>query len=215
MTLRRAAWSLLVLGAALVLEACTPPAPVVPPSPTATPPPQVVAGEPAKTLPDGRVEYHVIVRSDSNTVFVPLEITATGGKGHTAWVRPSAVAYRFDASADRFLPGEGAAADEYVDAIFPASPQAVSVVVEYAAARPADEEFRLRYRTMSIGDLATKAYVPPEIADARAVPSKKERAPLGERMRSVEVSRWLSSGFLLRDPSPIVEATLRVPGPPR
>lgn len=197
----------------LGLSACTTTTPRVAPVPTPTPPPQLVAGEPAKTLPDGRVEYHVIVRSDSDTVFVPLSIDAAQGKGHTAWIRPSAIAFRFDAATDRFLPGEGMVEDEYVDAVFPASPQAVSIAVAYTGARPAQEDLHLRYRTLSIADLATRAYVPPEIADARAGSSRKERAPLGDRMRSVEVSRWLSSGFFLRDPSPILEASVRVEGP--
>ncbi|HVO30008.1 MAG TPA: hypothetical protein VMV18_04705 [bacterium] len=211
----RAARVALVGAAAFALAACNPPAPVVPATVTPTPPPQLTAGDPAKPLPDGRIEYHVVVRSDSNTVFLPLEISAVVGKGHISWVRPSGASYRFDAEADRFVPGEGTTMDEYVDAVFPASPQAVSVAVEYTGDRPAEEELHLRYRTLSIADLATKAYVPPEIADARAGSSKKERTPLGPRMRSVEVSRWLSSGFFLRDPSPVSEAVIRVAGPSR
>lgn len=203
----------LVCALALLGACSRPQAPAVP-SPTPTPPPQLAVGEPPLLIDAKTIEFHVVVRSESGTIFLPLALDAAHGKGHVAWTHPSAVAYAFDPASDAFLPGQGAPVDEYVDAVFPASPQALTIRVEYEGAPPPQESLTLRYRPLAILDLASKAYVPPAIG-APGHASKEPRHPLGDRLRGVDVARWLASGFFLRDPSPEASAAITIPAPPR
>ena len=201
----------------MLLAACStpPPPPLAPATPTPTPPPQVVEGSPAKALADGRVEYHLVVRSDSGTIFLPIEVLVEGtaGTGGAKWVRPSQELFAYDAAGDAWQPKSGAPVDEYFDAVFPASPQELKVPVAYPGLPPGSERFRLRYRALAIPDLATHAYVPPSIGDAQSPAVRAEHRALGERVRSVEVFRWLASGFFLRDPGPVYETVATLPGP--
>ena len=204
----------LLTGLFLVAACTRSEAPPLAASPTPTPPPELVEGAKPSKLPDGRIEYHLVVRSDSGTIFLPLEVTVEGGgRGHASWVRKSIVPYEFDAATDTFKAGSGAAEDEYFDAVFPASPQELKIPVEYDGPPPAKENFRLRYRTMPIPDLATRTYVPEAIGDAASKTARGDRRALGPRLRGVDVFRWLASGFLLRDPGPVSEAVASLPGP--
>lgn len=217
----RAARAVLAILIAAAANACRPePPPAAPPAtPAPIAPPALSSGGPPERRDDGRIGYPVVVRSESGVVFVPLSLSATRGEGTTAWFRRTSATWAYDAAADRFVPRApeegGAAQDEHVDAIFPASPQRLTVDVAYAGPPPAEEELVLAYRTVAIADLARGAYVPAALpgggrgAEADPMP----RAPLGERIRSVEVARWLAAGFFLREPGPVREVRIRVPGP--
>lgn len=211
-----------VIAFAMCLAACKPeppPEPIVA-GPTPTPPPALRVGDAAKRLPDGSIEYHLVVLSETGTVFVPVELVpdpAGGGEGRGTWVRPTKTEWAYDAEGDRYVvrPAAegGAIVDEYFDVVFPASPQQLAVKVKYAGALPAQETLALRYRALAIPALKTHTYVPAAITDAKSsLDARDERTPLGDRLRGVEVFRWLAGGFFLRDPGPLLEAKLTVPG---
>ena len=221
MTRSRAASAVLAVLLATSAAACRPrtPAEAPPASPEASAPPALSSGGPPERQEDGRIAYPVVVRSDSGVVFVPLSLSATRGEGSTAWVRRTPATWAFDAAEDRYLrrPSEagGSEQDEYVDVIFPASPQRLTVNVRYEGAPPAEEELVLAYRTVAIGDLARTAYVLPTLplGDAAEEGGGSVRAPLGDPIGSVQVARWLAAGFLLREAGASREVRLRVAGP--
>lgn len=203
---------------AACLAACSHPAavPTPTPSPTATPPPALETGDPPKKVPGG-IEYHVVAKSESGTVFVPLDLVAQRGTGKSSWAVPSAVGLAYDAASDHWLPAPGAAPqDVYVDAVFPGSPQQLKIMVRYAGAPPAEESFLLRYRTIDVPEMPVRVYVLSKIADPReAGKAKDAREPLGEeRLHQADLFRWLAGGFVLRDPGPVYEATITLPSAP-
>src|SRR5687767_3286891 len=70
-----------VVALALLLSACASEAPRTPATPTPTPAPSISAGTPAKRLPDGRVQYGIIVRADAGVAFLPVSVVASNGEG--------------------------------------------------------------------------------------------------------------------------------------
>lgn len=213
----------LALAFAGLLAGCTTEPPLGPPprsGPTPTPPPALKVGDAAKRLPEGGIEYHLVVLSETGTVFVPVELLpdpANGGEGRGTWVRTTKATWGHDAEADRYrvMPAAegGAALDEFFDVVFPASPQQLAVTVRYPGAAPAHETLLLRYRALAIPALKTQVYVPAAITNAKSsLDARDDRTPLGDRLRGVEVFRWLAGGFFLRDPGPLLEAKLTVPG---
>jgi hypothetical protein len=212
--MRRVSAAALALG----LFGCTHPtaAPAPTPSPTATPPPALETGDPPKKVPGG-IEYHVVAKSESGTVFVPIDLVAQRGTGKSSWAVPSGTGLAFDAASDRWLPTPGAAPqDVYVDAVFPGSPQQLKITVRYAGAPTAEETFLLRYRTIDVPDMPVRVYVLPKIGDPRdAGKAKDPREPLGEeRLHQADLFRWLAGGFVLRDPGSVYEATITLPSAP-
>jgi hypothetical protein len=206
------------LGVAAVAAACTS-APPPPGIPTPTPPPSVTAGRPALLQPDGKVRYHLVIRADAGVAFLPVRVTALVGTGTLGWTRWTEAAFAYDERSDRFVLAQaaesGAKQEEWVNVVFPGSNQELEIAVDYEGEKPPDEErFRVIYATLGLGELATHAYVKPAKGPAGKEGEAVPREPLGERLRAVDVSRWLASGFLLRTGlSNRDEVIVTVPGP--
>lgn len=179
--------------------------------PVAEPPPAMGSAKPARRLPDGRVEYRVLVRADGAEVIVPLSLEATSGKGRVSWTRSTKAAFRFDAAADRFVVADdGEPRDEHANAIFPGSPQEIAVPVTYAGETPKVERIVLRFVRIGLAELASRTYVRPAKGPAGVAGEAVERAPLGERVRHVDAYRWLNGGFFLREAPPPGELSIEV-----
>lgn len=214
--MRRAAG--LAVAACATLSACRP-APIVEPVPTPTPPPSVTAGGPAFLQEDGRIRYHLVIRADAGVAFLPISVTALSGTGSIGWTRWTDATFAYDEAADRYelAPASrgGEKREERVNIVFPGSNQELGLAVEYGGEPPREERFRVLYGTLALGEIATHTYVKPAKSpagrDAEAVP----REPLGERLRSVDVSRWLASGFFVPEMQAISEVVVTVPGVPR
>ena len=212
-----------LLAVALFAAACSRPAePSLPPS-SATPEPEIADGapllqaaDPPKKLPDGRVEYHVLVAAVTRTVFVPLRLSSTGGKGESCWSAAHALRWRYDAEKDEFVSSEsGSSEDQLVDAVFPGSNQVLSLPVAYEGAPPASETLTLSYRSLTLAAFAARAYPSVRIEEeAKSLRAADARAAIGAHLYDLDAPRRLAAGFFLRDDSPARTATITIGGAP-
>ena len=217
----RARTGAIVLASGLGIG-CVESGPVAPPSPTPTPPPSISAGAPAERLaaegPGARVRYHLVLRADAGVAFFPLSITALAGTGSIAWTRWTEATFAYDAVSDRFVPSPadagGVPREELADVVFPGAAQEVAVEVRYAGEPPDMERFEARYRVLPIAELPHRVYVKAEKGRPGRNGERVEREPLGNRVRSVDVFRWVAGGAFLRDDRPAAGVTVTVPGPP-
>ena len=198
--MRNLARSILV-GVAASLASCRAP-PEVPALPTPTPPPSVTVGSPAHVRDqDGKVQYHLVIRADAGVAFLPISVTALSGTGSISWTRWTDATFAYDDAANRFLPAPAAEGgekrEEWVNVVFPGSNQELGIDVTYRGEPPREERFEVVYASLAIGELATSVYVKPEKVVAGRKTEKVAREPLGDRLRSVDVSRWLSGGFFV------------------
>jgi hypothetical protein len=197
------------------LSACRS-APPVAPLPTPTPPPSVTPGGPAFLEEDGSVRYHLVIRADAGVAFLPISVTALAGTGTIGWTRWTEATFAFDEAANRYLPKPasegGEKREEWVNIVFPGSNQEMGIAVSYAGEPPPEERFRVVYATLALGELATHTYVKPAKTAAVRATEAVPREPLGDRLRSVDVSRWLTSGFFVPDIQTLDEVVVTVPG---
>lgn len=201
---------------ALALAGCRS-EPPPPPMATPTPPPSVTAGGPAFLEEDGRVRYHLVIRADAGVAFLPIRVSALAGTGTLGWTRWTDATFSYDPAADRFVlarPAEGGTKqEEWVNVVFPGSNQELGIAVKYPGEPPPEEKFRVVYATLGLPELATHTYVKPEKSSAGKSSEAVAREPLGARLRAVDVSRWLASGFFVRaERANVDEVIVTVPG---